>query len=62
MTSHDDNRFSIFNFPVLMILTSILCLVSYSVFGLNTAIGVATGSTVLAFFALKHDHQSQNKE
>jgi hypothetical protein len=52
MKSESDNLSPIFNFPVLLILTSILCLASYHVFGLNTTIGVATGSTALAFFSL----------
>jgi hypothetical protein len=53
MKSDNENRSSVFNFPILLTLTVILCLVSYQVFGLNTAIGVATGSAVLALFAVK---------
>lgn len=46
-----DNREqnSSFNFPVLLILTAILCLVSYQAFNLNTALGVATASTALTY-------------
>jgi hypothetical protein len=60
MKSHDDHTSPLFNFPVLLILTTIMCLASYSAFGLNTAIGVATGSTVLAFFTLGKGSDSRN--
>lgn len=58
MKSNADHRSPIFNFPVLLVLTSILCLASYSVFGLNTALGVATGSTALTYFALSRNSKS----
>ena len=62
MKSDAENRSPIFNFPMLLILTTILCLASYHVFGLNTAIGVATGSTVLAFFTSNRKSKSPAAE
>ncbi len=41
-----------FHFPVLLTLTSLVCLISYQVFGFNTAIGVATATTALALCTL----------
>jgi hypothetical protein len=53
MTTDTRQQASVFNFPVMMILTTIVCLVCYQALGFNTAIGVATASTVLAWFCLK---------
>ena len=62
MPSDTDNRSPVFNFPMLLVLTSVLCLASYHVFGLNTALGVATCSTVLAFVTLNRTAESQSEE
>lgn len=42
-----------FNFPILLILTAILCLVTYQVFGLNTAIGVSTATAALTWCSVR---------
>ena len=62
MSSETESRSPIFNYPVLLTLTAILCLVSYQVFGLNTAIGVATSSAVLAHFSQKRKSKAPSTE
>ncbi len=53
MNSDRENSSAVLHFPLLLTFTATLCLVSYQVQGLNTAIGVATATIVLAFFAVK---------
>jgi hypothetical protein len=62
MKSDAGHRSPVFNFPVLMILTSILCLGCYGALGVNTAVGLATGSAVLAFFTLNRSHNSPGEK
>jgi len=57
MTTDTNEQASVFNFPVMMILTTIVCLVCYQALGFNTALGVATASTALAWCALKRKDQ-----
>ena len=58
MTTDTKEPASAFNFPVMMILTSIVCLVCYQALGFNTALGVATGTTILAWCVMRR----QDKE
>lgn len=53
MTTENTQPTSLFNFPVLFILTAILCLVTYQTFGLNTAIGVSTATAALTWCSLR---------
>ncbi|MCA9068314.1 MAG: hypothetical protein KDA84_05295 [Planctomycetaceae bacterium] len=53
MTTEHPQQTPLFNFPVLLILTAILCLVTYQVFGLNTAVGVSTATAALTWCSLR---------
>lgn len=53
MTTENTQQTSLFTFPVLLILTAILCLVTYQVFGLNTAIGVSTATAALTWCCMR---------
>jgi hypothetical protein len=61
VATDNENRSPVLNYPVLLTLTVLLCLVSYQAFGLNTAIGVATGSSILSLFSVKRKSNSHTE-
>ncbi len=58
MKSDAESRSPLFNFPVLLALTAIVCMVVYQVFGLNTAAGVAFCSILFTWCALRRKPQN----
>jgi hypothetical protein len=62
MSTENEDRTPAFNFPILMSLTALACLVSFQACGVNTAIGVATGTALLGLFIVKRNSKSTAAE